>query len=80
MKESKTERYNISLGSVGTHGEAFERISALPEDYKDKVIIDTVADGQLDMMLDVKLPKGEAQELNRTLQRTFPDSKIVPSE
>ena len=80
VKENKTERYNISLGTVRTHGEAFERISTLPEDYKDKVIIDTVGDGQLDMMLDVKLPKGEAQELNHTLQRTFPDSKIVPSE
>ena len=77
---SKTAKYNISLGLVQTHGEAFERITALPEECKDKVLIDTIGDGLLNLLLDVRLPKGEADKLNRTVKRTFPSSKIVPSE
>ena len=76
----KGEKYNISLGFVQTHGEAFEQISTLPEEYRDKVLVDTTGDGQLGLLLDVKLTKGEAQRLNRTLKGTFPDAKIIPSE
>ncbi len=76
----KTARYSIHLGTVKTHGEAFGMVSKLPEEYKGKALVDTVGEGQYDILLDVKLPKGEAQALNRTLKSTFPNCKMIPSE
>ena len=78
---TSSELYNLWLGTVQTHGEAFELISKLPDIYQEKAIIDTpLGDEQLDILLDVKLPKGKAQELNRALKHSFPNCKIIPLE
>lgn len=73
-------RYNIMLCEVENHSEAFTAIKKLPQAYQDRTLIDTAGHHDMRLILDVRLPKGKAQELNRSLRHTFPACKMIPSE
>ena len=73
-------RYNLLLGTVQTHGEAYEMVRKLPQNYQDKVVIDTPDEDFITITLDVRLTLKKAQELNKTLKNTFNDSRITPTE
>ncbi|MBP3763100.1 MAG: hypothetical protein J6I49_04360 [Bacteroidales bacterium] len=72
--------YNLMLKEVDTHGEAFAQIGLLPQAYKEKVLLDTAGGTALRLVLDVRLSKGQAEELGRALKHTFPDCKTIPAE
>lgn len=74
------QRYNLILGTANSHGEAFEMIRKLPEPYQDKTIIDSADSESFTLILEVKLDKKKAQELNRALKHTFQNCQITPSE
>lgn len=79
--EPAPEFYAIWLATAQTHGEAFSLIDNVPDEYKESVTIDTpLGDEQIDLLLDVRLSKKDAQVLQDTLKKTFPDCKIIPSE
>lgn len=74
------ERYNLILGTVQSHGEAFEMIQKLPEPYQEKALIDSTDSETFTLILEVNLEKNKAQELNRALKHTFQGCQITPSK
>lgn len=80
VSTKKTDQYNLQLGSAQTFGEAFDMLKALPEQYQNKVIVDSVTDDFITVFLDVRLSKKRAQELSRALKHSFKECKITPSE
>lgn len=80
--QSKTsgQRYNLILGTVKNHGDAFEMVQKLPEPYQDKTVIDSIGEEIITIMLDVRLDKKKAQELNRALRHTFSNCQITPTD
>lgn len=77
---SQGEHYNLILGTVQSHGEAFEMIQKLPEPYQDRTLIDSTDSETITLILEVNLEKKKAQELNRALKHTFQDCQITPSK
>lgn len=77
---NQPDSYNLILGIAPTHGEAFEMIKKVPELYQSKAIVEPVADSTLYVVLDVRLPKKKAQELNKALKHSFKECRITPSE
>ena len=77
---TKEPKYDIDLGIAATHGEALAMIEKLPEIYRDKVLIETLEDETLQMTLELRLPKSNADELCRALRRTFKQGKVKPCE
>ena len=55
-------------------------IEKLPEIYQDKVLIETLEDDTLQLTLELRLPKSNADELCRALRRTFKQGKVKPCE
>jgi rare lipoprotein A len=74
------ERYNLILGTVQSHGEAFEMIQKLPEPYQEKARVDSTDSETFTLVLEVNLEKNKAQELNRALKHTFQSCQITPSK
>ena len=74
------QRYNLILGTVQSHGDAFEMVQKLPEPYQDKTVIDSIDEGIITIILDVRLDKKKAQELNRALRHTFSNCQITQTE
>lgn len=80
-KNNVQERYNLTLASDITHSEAFEKINKLPKAYQGKVVVETLDDTtHVKMILDVRLPKTQANDLRAALKRTFPDIAMTPCE
>lgn len=77
---SQGERYNLILGTVQSHGEAFEMIQKLPEPYQERTLIDSTDSETFVLILEVNLEKRKAQELNRALKHTFNNCQITPSK
>jgi hypothetical protein len=75
------ETYSIRLGTVASHGEAFDISKHLPAAYKEKVRIENLeGSDSLSVILDVRLHKKQADELRRALHSTSPNAVVIPSE
>lgn len=80
QNDNTKQYYNLIIGSTKTHGEAFEMISKLPAKYQDKAIVDSVAENDFTVTLNVKLSQSKAKELCRSLKRTFTHCQVTPVE
>lgn len=75
------ERYNLILSENVTHTQAFEQIDLLPELYRDNVIIEPAEDsGMVRMILDVRLPADNANNLGKALRHSFKGIYVTPCE
>ena len=80
-KKTTVERYNLILSESVTHTQAFEHIELLPRPYRDNVIIEPTEDsGKVRMILDVRLPADNANDLGRALRHSFKDIAVTPCE
>lgn len=77
---ASTQRYNLSLCTVENHSEAFSMIQKLPLHYQEKAIIDSSDHAHIHIILDVRLPQKNINELSRALKHTFPQCKKVPAD
>ncbi|MBP5341663.1 MAG: septal ring lytic transglycosylase RlpA family protein [Bacteroidales bacterium] len=75
-----TAGYRLSLGTVASHSEAYEHIEKLPETYRDKVLIEQLADDSLNLILDMNLSQQNAEALRKGLKNLFPNARIEPHE
>ena len=75
------DRYNLILSENVTHTQAFEHIELLPELYRSKVIIEPAEDsGMVRMILDVRLPFDNANNLGKALRHSLKDIAVAPCE
>ena len=73
--------YNLLLGTVGSHSEVFSQTRRLPAAYRDRVNVESLeASDSLRITLDVHTSRHEAEQLVRTLRKTFPKVQIIPAE
>ena len=74
------QKYNLAIGTVENHGQAFELISRLPKKYQEKAIINTIEDNILTIILEVGLPKKKAEQLRLELKYKFKECQVIPKE
>ena len=74
------QRYNLVIGTVRNHGEAFEMISKLPKKYQGMATIDSVAGNDFNVTLTTNLPEKKASTLCKTLKRIFSHVRMTPAE
>ena len=80
-KSVGTERYNLLLGKVASHGEAFTQIRRLPAEYREMVNVETLeGSDSLSLTLAVRYSKTQAEQLARTLRNTFPEVRLTVGE
>lgn len=77
---SSAQRYNLELCVVSSHGAAFDQIQKLPQHYREVAIVDSADLSYILVTLEVKLTKKSANELIRSLKKSFPDCKMVAVE
>ena len=79
--KAAADRYNLILSESVTHTQAFEQIDLLPELYRDDVIIEPAEDsGKVRMILNVRLPVDNANDLGKALRHSFKDIAVTPCE
>lgn len=73
--------YNLVLGIVDSHTEAYNVIQRLPAAYRDRVDIESI-DGSdsLLLTLNVRFTRQQAEQLARSLKDKMPETSIVPAE
>lgn len=76
-KNTSSQRYNLLLCTVDNHSKAYGEIQKLPQHYREVAIVDSSDTSELYIILDVKLNKKSATELQRVLNKDFPEGKIV---
>ena len=78
IDEDQGVEYNLLVGTVKTHGQAYDLIQKLPYHYQNSVIIDTLmGENEFRVILDLKLPKEQAEMLNRSMKNKFPKCTIT---
>ena len=79
--KTSVDRYNLILSDNLTHSQAFEHIDLLPKAYRNNVIIEPAEDsGMVRMILDVRLPADNANDLRKALRHSFKDITLTPCE
>jgi len=80
-KKSGSDNYKIFLGIAASHSEVYTQTKQLPAAYRECVNIETMdACDSLRVTLDVHLTKAQAEQLARSLKKTFPRIQIIPAE
>lgn len=80
VKPGKSGCSNLWLGVAENHAEAYEMIGKLPEAYSDKVKVETMDDGKLELTVELMLPVASLRELALALRHTFPDCRVKECE
>ena len=74
-----TAGYQLILGMAASHSEAYEHISKLPENYRDKVLIEQPTDDDsITLILDINLSRQNAEVLKKGLKNLFPNARTEP--
>ena len=69
--------YGLYLGTVASHGQAYEMAEHLPEAYRDQLLVEPTADNDsLTVTLDVRLTQQQAEQLRKALLHSFPSAKV----
>lgn len=73
--------YNLLLGTVTTHGEAFTLTQRLPEKYREQVSVDSLeGSNMLRLTLETHQPRQKVDQLRRSLKEIFPQARVVVAD
>ena len=72
--------YRLVLGTVPNHGEAYAKTQQVPAHYRERVSVETLDTGELQIYIDLPIRHAQAEELCRALRQKFPDAHLADCE